>query len=201
MGNRATITLKDDNQDRGLYLHWNGGEGCIAAFLKETKKRMSFGSGRTNTEFKIKDENDITAFYATFYGVVREYVGYCTVYKDRAPTSVYMASNQNIEQGCGDNGCYLIESDFTCSRLNLDNHDSSETERFNGIGEFFEEVHHALCAVVDEEEDSITSKEVSTEELEAQLVYAEEIARNAALRKQRLIEKIAARKTLEAAIA
>ena len=33
MGNRATITLSADKKDRGLYVHWSGGRGSIAAFL------------------------------------------------------------------------------------------------------------------------------------------------------------------------
>ena len=198
MGNRATITLKNDNQDRGLYLHWNGGEGSIAGFLKETQKRMDFGSGRTNKKRKIEGENDITTFYSIFYGVVREYVGYYSVYKDRTPSSIYMASNQNIELGSGDNGCYVIEDDFTCSRININNLDDYESDRYKGVGLFFEEAHHALCVVVDEEEDRIGYQSISIEELEAQLVHAKEISRNAALREARLIDKIAARKALEA---
>ena len=174
MGNRATITLENDTQDRGLYLHWNGGEDKVASFLAETKKRMSFGRG------VIESESDIITFYAIFYGVVREYIGYCSAYKERAPMSVSMVVNQNVRAGSGDNGCYIINSDFTCSRLDLDKTDV--------LGEFFEEVHHALCVIVDEEETKHQNRNPSIKDLEAQLIHVKEIAKNAAMRKARLIE-------------
>jgi hypothetical protein len=204
MGNRATITLSADKKDRGVYVHWNGGRGSVAALLEETHKRMgmnrdTISGGDINAEL---DEDTMTAFYATLYGAARELFGYWGEYKERDPSSIYMASH-NVRGGPGDNGCYIIKNDFTCSRIDTSKFNKYEQDNYTGITQFFDEVHHALCAVVVEETDHYKDPDFSLEELEQHLACAEEIEKNAADRAKRMRAKVAAKKTeeYEAAIA
>ena len=204
MGNRATITLSADKKDRGLYVHWYGGRGSIAAFLDETQKRMSMthktvSGGDIHTEV---DEEAITTFYSIFYGVAREFFGYSSKYKERDPDSIYMAS-EHVRKGTSDNGCYVIKNDFTCGRIDKENFSEYDEGCYQHITQFFDEVHHALCAVVAEETDHYKDPKYTLEELEKQLEAAEEIEKNAADRAKRMRAKVAAKKTeeYEAAIA
>ncbi|MGP9666741.1 hypothetical protein [Psychrobacter sp. AOP31-A1-22] len=201
MGNRATITLSADKKDRGVYVHWNGGRGSIAAFLDETQKRMSMthktvSGGDIDTEV---DEEAITTFYSIFYGVAREFFGYSSKYKERDPDSIYMAS-EHVRKGTSDNGCYVIKNDFTCGRIDKENFSEYDANCYQHITQFFDEVHHALCAVVAEETDHYKDPDFSLEQIAHHLACAEEIERNAANRAERLRNKFKAKQAEEAEV-
>ena len=198
MGNRATITLSADKKDRGVYVHWNGGRGSVAALVEETRKRMGINRDTiSGGVFGAKvGEDTITAFYAILYGAARELFGYWGKHKERDPSSIYMTS-RNVRGGPGDNGCYVIEDDFTCSRIDTSKFNEYEQSNYTGITQFFNEAHHALCAVVAEETDHYKDPDFTIEELEQQLEAAEEIEKNAADRAKRMRAKVAAKKTAE----
>ncbi|MGO3120126.1 MAG: hypothetical protein ACTIJH_06375 [Moraxellaceae bacterium] len=198
MGNRATITLSADTKDRGVYVHWNGGRGSVAALVEETHKRMGINRKTIGGDFSDGevDEDTITAFYATLYGAAREIFGYLGRYKERDPSSIYMAS-QDVRGGPGDNGCYVIENDFTCSRIDTSKFNQEEKNNYNSFAQFFDLGHHALCAVVDAETDHYKDPDFTIEELEQQLEDIEEIEKNAANRAKRMKAKLAAKKMAE----
>ena len=181
MGNRATISLKNDTQERGIYVHWNGGEGSVRGFIEETKKRLggkaSIGS----------DEGSIVTFYSTLQGVCREFFGYGGQYKDRSPLSIYHCAH-DVKGSTEDNGAYIIEDDFSCERLDSAFLDTHEERTYNYMKGFFEEVHHAMSAINDTEIESYSKIPTSSEEYQEFLDHAEEVARCTALRVERLKE-------------
>ena len=211
MGNRATVTLKNDAIDRGIYVQWNGGAGSIAGLLRETKKRMGnkamsliLSDDKDQDEFQKQcdidsKESAITKFYATFYGVTREFFGYCTSYKSATPTSVYI--ELNVRGGGDDNGCYVIEDDFTCPRIDVDDLDEYERGNYDLMETFFNEVHHALSVVVEDEEIPYENKGDSIEVMRQDIATAKVVADQAVARlarmETRLAEKVAAATALQ----
>ena len=184
MGNRATVHLKSDIQDRGIYVHWNGGKGCMAAFLEETSKRMKASACLGD------EEQEIISFYSILFGVCREYFGYCSSYKTRGARNVY-----HIYEGASfateDNGCYQVEHDYTCSRTDVSKLSPAHLEDYKATAQFFAEANSAMCVVIDSEQTCYTDKS-TIEDHKAELLLAEEVARSAADRVERLKAKIAA---------
>lgn len=120
MGNRATVQLKSDTKDRGIYFHWHGDQESIAAFLHETKKRyhqnpyaLNPNSILAGVECDDREENKTIRFYAALQAVASEYLAYGSLNPDCDADSAYLLSS-GIREGGSDNGCYLIEDDFTC---------------------------------------------------------------------------------------
>lgn len=92
MGNRAVITTREnfDNNGVGVYLHWQGGETSIKAFLKYCELR----------DFRAPDEDSygwarLTQVIANFMGGDGLSVGVDTV--------------NNLDCDNWDNGTYIIE--------------------------------------------------------------------------------------------
>ena len=207
MGNRAIVTLKNDSQARSVYLHWNGGAGSVAAILRETKRRigrekMDLVLGDTtgkseNIVQSMKDdiENNVRVFYSTFYSVARELFGYCIPSKDISPISVYMALTKD-GGGC-DNGAYEVEDDFSCSRIDVDCLEEYEGNNYNMLNDFYDKVHHAMCAVVLEETIPYERRDESADIIRADMKIAKKIADNAAKRLARLEERLAAKEALD----
>lgn len=199
MGNRAIITLKNDDLERAIYVQWNGGAGSIAGFLRETRRRMgnkdmalSIGDMDNQTDavkeeaVKLKAAHTVE-FYATFYAVAREYFGYCTAFKQESPKSLYMETDASGD-GC-DNGAYVINDDFTCPRVDIDSLNDEEKNNYNGMEVFYGLVHHALSVVIDDEAFHLKSND-TVEDMRADILAAKEIAENAAARLTRLQERL-----------
>ena len=182
MGNRATISLKNDTQERGIYVHWNGGEGSVRGFIEETKKRLggkaSIGS----------DEGSIVTFYSTLQGVCREFFGYGGQYKDRSPLSIYHCAH-DVKGSTEDNGAYIIEDDFSCERFNHSTFDDKERVDYTHITVFFNEFHHAACAVFDDEMPRFSNSE-TVQGLKADMAAAEVTVKKAQSRIDRLKARI-----------
>lgn len=184
MGNRATIHLKSDTQDRGVYVQWNGGAGSVAAFLEETRRRMSKDRKEVLTlpkgdENEVSRENETLFFYSTLHGVIRDYFNYASPYKEResADNSLVLVSNISTWSG-EDNGQYDVENDFSCKRINTDQLTDYEAENATDIKLFFELQHQASCTVVQEQELHYKYK-YSADELKEQLEMTRSIAKNA----------------------
>lgn len=191
MGNRATINVKGDTKQRGAYVHWQGGAGSIAGFLRETKLRL----GR---DFIYRAENDaddieadITTFYAVFYSVARDFFCYAGSFKDRSPMSIYLEGH-DVSNGAGDNGCFTIENDFTCSRINTENLNDYDSKSYAHMHEFYEDTHAAMSAVCSSESDDYRAVAFTEAELNEQLARAQEIEKNAQARVARIEGKLAA---------
>lgn len=89
-----------------------------------------------------------------------------------------------------DNGCYMVEADYTCSRTDIDKLPPKEAEDYQTISQFFEAAHNAMSVVIDHEKICYTDKS-TTEDRKAALIIAEELALNAANRVERLKAMIA----------
>ena len=109
MGNRAVITTREnfDNNGIGVYVHWNGGQTSIKAFLKYCELRG----------FRAPDEDNygwarLTQVIANFMGGDGLSVGVDTV--------------EHLDCDNGDNGTYIIEGweivDHEYSAPNKDKH-------------------------------------------------------------------------------
>lgn len=197
MGNSATIKVKADKQERCIYLHWDGGAGSVAAMLKETKIRMDSDVIVGPRADKEDKDAEIQKFYAIFYGVARDLFAYCSEYKDRSPNSVVMKARDSKLIG-SNNGEYLIENDFSCKRIDLDNFGEHEDEdqaaydkaRYDSYNNFFDIHHHAVCTVVEGEEPTYKEPEHTLEQLKVQLSHAKAIAKSANLRAERIAKKV-----------
>lgn len=202
MGNRAIITLKKDHKARSVYVHWNGGAGSVAAMLRETKRRM----GDRDMQLTMRDmtgkserliqcekddiENECTRFYAIFYGVAREAFGYCGPHKDICASSVYMSTDND---GHGyDNGAYMIEEDFTCSRIDTNKLCENEANNYKIFEGFYDRVHSAMLVTVEAEITPYEKKNDSSDIIREELATAETIAHHAAARVARIQERLKA---------
>jgi membrane-bound inhibitor of C-type lysozyme len=197
MGNRATITLASDTKDRGIYITWNGGPGSVAAFVEETRKRMATNCQKlfTNAILKNDRETKILTFYTTLYGVMREFFNYYCNDKSRVTTCVYLPGDIKVRDSVIDNGCYIIEDDFTCQRINLNEIHPQEQTNYQNITRFFEAGHHALSTIIkiDALPPNYKEPDVSLEELQHKLEYAEWIETNAIRSVQDIRDKIDAK--------
>lgn len=192
MGNRATVQLKNDTQDRGVFINWNGGAGSVAAFLEETKLRIGrdvLSAGEKSASTEARYEAEATYFYATFLGVAREFFAYGSQFKERVSGGYMMCSNLSEFSG-EDNGNYEVKNDFTCERINIEHLSDYERGNYEGITGFFCAAHHALCTVI-EEETKHFKDDFSAEDLKEHLLYAKDIAANATKRVEYIKTQIA----------
>lgn len=101
MGNRAVITIakydtkgkvikKVDDNEIGVYLHWNGGYDSVNAFLKYCKLKS------------YREPEDDNYGWARLCQVLGNYFG--------GTTSVGIDTCKNLDCDNGDNGVYLIHN-------------------------------------------------------------------------------------------
>ena len=181
MGNRAIIKLKNDPKAQGVYTHWQGGEGSVTAFVEETQRRIT---GAIDSQ----KEADAALFYAVLFGVIRDFAAYCTPFKNRRADMVLMAIGED-ELKDSDNGIYLIEDDFSCERFNHSTFDDKERVDYTHITVFFNEFHHAACAVFDDEMPRFSNSE-TVQGLKADMAAAEVTVKKAQSRIDRLKARI-----------
>ena len=142
----ATITLSNDAKSRGVFLSRNGDRGSVAAFVLEVQKRLvCHGVVLNEHDSDGMRENGSLLFYALLYGAIREWLGYYGRNKDRSALGVQMQAKgvRGMKNG---HGCYKINDDFTCKRMEGDFTDT-EARNYNLITAFFEKQHQALSIV------------------------------------------------------
>jgi hypothetical protein len=91
MGNRAVVTVEGSKV--GVYLHWNGGEESVTAFLRAAKD-LGVRAPIADTSY----------FYARFAQIIGNYFG--------GTTSVGIDALANLDTDNGDNGTYVIDGEF-----------------------------------------------------------------------------------------
>tara|TARA_R110000737_G_scaffold317387_1_gene328017 strand:- start:566 stop:913 length:348 start_codon:yes stop_codon:yes gene_type:complete len=102
MGNRAVVCLKDNNKetrinddDLGIYLHWNGSPDQVEHFLELARDRMGDRLGDANYG------------KARLVGLIHEQIeGNCSLGLDRC---------QYLDTDNGDNGTYVVD----CSTMTV----------------------------------------------------------------------------------
>jgi len=146
VGNRAIITLKEDEKQRGVYVQWRGGNGSIQAYIEETRRRFTFTAFRDDASNRTSRcmENDIVTFYAILYGVIREFFGYCTKYTTRESLSVHMVESGGWREFKDDNGVYVVDADYMCDRFNEPEYSPYEKYNVKNIRGYYEETHVEL---------------------------------------------------------
>lgn len=95
MGNRAVVTVEGSKV--GVYLHWNGGEESVVAFLRAAKDL----GVRAPT-------SDDSYFYARFVQIIGNFFG--------GTTSVGINAIESVDTNNGDNGTFVIGSEFQIVR-------------------------------------------------------------------------------------
>ena len=96
MGNRAVITAsKTRTKDVGIYLHWNGGEESVQAFLDVAKAR-GFRDPSSDESYGL----------ARLCGLIHEFFG---VDQD---TSLGIGTLEQLDCDNYDNGVYVIGKDW-----------------------------------------------------------------------------------------
>jgi len=104
MGNRAVLCLKNgrnpeyDEDEIGIYLHWNGGRESIEGFLQSTKDLM----GDIVGDYSYTKARLIQTIGNFFGGNQSLGIGIC----------------KYLDTDNGDNGVYVID----CSKLEITNH-------------------------------------------------------------------------------
>ena len=191
MGNQAVLRVAGDERPRGFNVHWHGGRGDIASFLAETKIRLGRDYIYNETDPSKAQESDIVTFYATIAAVAREFFSYASKYKSRQIRNTYMCAH-DVKRGTRDHGCYTIENDFTCSRIDMDNMSDYDAGNYKRNTEFFNRVDAALSTISRLEEADYRPTPPTTEELLAKHEHAKAIADNAAARLARVLEELKA---------
>ena len=126
MGNRAVITIKEDNvpkeQWNSLYLHWNGGRDSVEAFLHVAKL------------YGIRCNADSSYGIARLAQLIGNYFG--------GTLSLGIGSYKRLDNNNWDNGTYIIE-----------NWEIVEREHFEGEEQYnhdFDELVKEIRAANDE---------------------------------------------------
>ncbi len=94
MGNRAVICLKDDNgrtcedEDIGIYLHWNGSPSQVEHFLELARERMGDRIG------------DISYTKARLIGIIHDEIDGCL--------SLGVDLCKYLDTDNGNNGTYVV---------------------------------------------------------------------------------------------
>jgi hypothetical protein len=88
MGNRAVIQFGESKDALGIYLHWNGGEESVRAFLNAAK------------HYAVRDKDDSYKI-ARLAQIIGNFFG--------GTTSVGVDLASNLDQDNGDNGTYIVE--------------------------------------------------------------------------------------------
>ena len=97
MGNRAVITTAPyDENNVGIYLHWNGGRASIEGFLLACK-RLSFCSPGADGNYALAR---LTSAIAAYFGA------------DDGGLPVGIGPCSKLDTDNGDNGVYLIDGDW-----------------------------------------------------------------------------------------
>lgn len=97
MGNRAVITTAPyDENNVGIYLHWNGGRASIEGFLLACK-RLGFRSPGVDGSYALAR---LTSAIAAYFGA------------DDGGLSVGIGPCSQLDTDNGDNGVYLIGGDW-----------------------------------------------------------------------------------------
>lgn len=84
----------------GVYLHWNGGEESVTAFLRAAK----------DLDVRAPANGNESYFYARFVQVIGNFFG--------GTTSVGVDSLDNLDTDNGDNGVYVVDADFKIVKRN-----------------------------------------------------------------------------------
>lgn len=189
MGNQAVLRVAGDEKERGFDVHWNGGRGDIASFLAETKIRLGRDYIYRESGDSTDKEADITMFYAMMAAVAREFFGYGNKYKSREIRNSYMCAH-DVSGGTFDHGCYTIENDFTCKRIDMDNMSDYDAGNYKRNAEFFNRVDAALSTICVQETEEYRAHPPTPEELLAKHQHAKAIADNAAARLARILEEL-----------
>jgi hypothetical protein len=92
MGNRAVVTIQGSKV--GVYLHWNGGEDSVTAFLRAAK----------DLEVRAPANGNESYFYARFTQIIGDFFG--------GTTSVGIDDLDNLDTDNGDNGTFVIGSEL-----------------------------------------------------------------------------------------
>lgn len=95
MGNRAVVTVEGSKV--GVYLHWNGGEESVTAFLRAAKELQVRAPG-----------GDTSYFYARFTQIVGNFFG--------GTTSVGIDALDRLDTDNGDNGTFIVGDNFEIVR-------------------------------------------------------------------------------------
>lgn len=95
MGNRAVVTVEGSKV--GVYLHWNGGQESVRAFLRAAK------------DLGVREPlGDTSYFYARFVQIVSNFCG--------GTTSVGVNLLGSLDTDNGDNGVYVVGDGFEIVR-------------------------------------------------------------------------------------
>lgn len=146
MGNRAIIKAKGNN-NKGVYLHWNGGRDSVEAFLKYCELRGFRGF-----------DND--------YGMAR----FCQVAGNFFGADGLCIGVTDCVESCGDNGVYIIEGWKIVGREGF----SGNEQRMYDLEEMLIAIDQAQ-PTNQQLGDYLTSKEVKRESLRVgDVVYMRE---------------------------
>jgi hypothetical protein len=92
MGNRAVITTAPyDENNVGIYIHWNGGRDSVEAFMKAAEK-LGYRAPDNDGGYSLAR---LTGMLCTFFGLADD-------------TCIGIGLNKELDTDNGDNGVYLI---------------------------------------------------------------------------------------------
>ena len=135
MGNRVSISVPTIKQN--LYLHWNGGNGSVKAFIEEAHRR-TYGEYIPNTSHA--NDNTNMLFFMNLYNAVRDFFNYANdeKFSGYGTLSVYLDNHTN---NC-DNGHKTLNDNF---EFEFNNWGTYDEESYRGITDWFKVKHEMLC--------------------------------------------------------
>ena len=125
MGNRAVITVGRDDNNLGIYVHWNGGPESVLAFL-ETAKARGYRCPKSDETYGM----------ARLVGVIHEFFGV------DSSTSLGIGTLKTLDCDNYDNGVYVVGRNWAITDRWGKGHDATKTveqlsngqkERYNAI--------------------------------------------------------------------
>ena len=153
MSINAVITLTGDDE-AGLYLHTHGDIGAVSGFIEEAKQRFVDGDFIISNYIagdNVKVTEARTSFYATFFGVVREYLAYYArkATKNICTVKMYSTGVTTSPLVYKDTPIMRINNDFTCDYIDTLIFSDNDIKSLEKVRAFFQRSHEVMSGIYD----------------------------------------------------
>ena len=149
MSINAVITLSGDCE-AGVYLHTHGEVGLVAGFIEEARARFK-DDNVIISEYEagddIKEAECRMSFYATLFGVVREYLAY---YSDKSnkrvsTVKIYSSGITTAPLVYKTTPVMQVNNDFSCDYIDGLIFSDSDIADLHKVRAFFERSNEAMA--------------------------------------------------------
>ncbi len=149
MSINAVITLSGDCE-AGVYLHTHSKVGLVAGFIEEARTRFKDDDviiSKYEAGDSIKEAECRMSFYATLFGVVREYLAYYSAKPNKRVTTVmmYPSGITTAPLVYETTPVIQVNNDFSCDYIDDLIFSDSDIADLHKVRAFFERSNEAMA--------------------------------------------------------